>query len=288
MSIDIELVKKLREESGAGLGACQKALKEADNDYDKAYDILRKQGASKALSKSDRIASEGLCCIQYDETGYAVVKLNCETDFVAKNENFQNLILEITKVALRDKTISIEKLLESKSDDKTIKDLITENITKIGENLVIGSVDVYEKKDDENISYYVHNCVEGKKEIGRIVSIIVSRGEDNEESATLLKQINMHITAMSPIALSEDKIPSDVIERERAIYKEQVDKLNKPADIANKMIEGKMRKFYEESVLLKQIFVLDNKNNVANVIKNFNKEKNNNIEIVNFKRISIK
>ena len=287
---NLDLVKKLREESGAGVLACQKALKEANNDYDKAYDILRKQGASKALSKADRVATDGLCCCALSDDGkkIAIVKLHCETDFVAKNGKFQQLATKITESALKNKCQNVEDLLNSAVDNGTsVKDLIVNVIASVGENIVIGDVKVYNLKDGQKVTYYIHNKAEGSENLGRIVSVIISDGCDNEDSNLLLKQLNMHIAAMSPIALSEDRISDDIVAREKAIYEDQVSKLNKPADIANKMVEGKLRKFYEESVLMKQIFVFDNKTRIEDVLSSFNKNNNTKLTLVDFVRFSI-
>lgn len=284
---NLDLVKQLRNETGAGILACQKALKETNDNYEEAVDLLRKQGAAKAVSKADRVASEGLCCICKNDKGIAVVKLNCETDFVAKNEKFQNLISTITKIALDTQSASVDALLNQSIDGKTVRDLITHGIATIGENIVIGDVKLHIFNDGENATYYVHNKIDNNDNIGRIVSFTISKGGNNDAGSLLLKQINMHIAAMSPIALSEDKIPAEIIAREKAIYEEQVAQLNKPDDISAKMVEGKLRKFYEESVLLKQMFVLDNKNSVANVITNFNKENGENLELIAFERVAI-
>ena len=284
---NLDLVKKLREETGAGILACQKALKETNDNYDNAVDLLRKQGATKALSKADRVASEGLCGVSIDKSGFAIVKLNCETDFVAKNEKFQKLLTTITEIALKTKSANIEDLISQNVDNRQVKDLITDGIATIGENIVIGDVKTYSFKEGESAVCYIHNKADGCENLGRIVALSIASGNNDEKSATLLKQIDMHIAAMSPIAISEDKIPADVILREKTIYEEQVAQLNKPTEIATKMVEGKLRKFYEENVLLKQMFVLDNKNSVKNVIDTFNKENNANLKLLSFERIAI-
>ena len=287
---NLDLIKKLREESGAGILACQNALKEANNDYNKAYDILRKQGASKAISKLDRATAEGLCCIAENENGFSIVKLNCETDFVAKNEKFQSLAAKIANIALLNNITNVEELLQQHYEGKSVKDLITESIASIGENIVLSEVRTHRLNKDEVVSYYVHNKIDGSDKLGMIVSAIIATGcpKNSEPTMQLLKQINMHITAMSPIALSADQVDTAVINREKAIYEEQVSKLNKPANIAEKMIEGKLHKFFEEKVLLKQMFVLDNKNSVEDVLVNFNKNNNTQLKIISFDRVSIK
>ncbi len=287
MAGNLELVKKLREELGAGFLACQKALTEANGDYDKAYEILRAQGASKALSKSDRATSEGLVGVKMNDSGIAIVKLNCETDFVAKNEKFQELLDILLFEALDNQTTTIEELLTCNHNEKNLKDIITECIATIGENIVVGSVVYRDIANGQTASYYVHNKAEGKDNMGRIVSANIANDVINDDAKLLVKQINMHIAAMSPIALDESSISSEILEREKAIYQEQVSALNKPAEIAQKMVEGKMRKFYEESVLLNQMFILDNKNSVSNVIKEFNKKNNCELKLISFNRIAI-
>ena len=239
------------------------------------------------MSKADRVASDGLCGVCSTNDGISVVKLNCETDFVAKNAKFQQLLSIIANTALNAECNDVNALLTKTNNGKTIQELITEGIAAIGENIVLSDVKTYKLQSEQKVVYYVHNQVEGNNNLGRIVSLTISQGDDSDEGALLLKQINMHIAAMSPIALTEKDIPDDILNRERAIYQEQVQQLNKPSEIAAKMVEGKMRKFYEENVLLKQIFVLDNKNSVANVISDFNKKHNTSLELLTFCRFAI-
>ena len=287
MADNFELLKKLRLETGAGISSCQKALKETNKNYNEAVMLLRKRGAAKAMSKTDRIVSDGLCGIGINQDCVVVVKLCCETDFVARNEKFQNLLSDITNVALKIKESSIDELLQQSINGKSIKDLITECISTIGENIVLQNVKKITINSDERVSYYIHNKVKNYN-LGRIISLTVSKGCSNTESSSLLlNQINMHIAAMSPIALDSNSVPTDVIAKEKSIYEEQVSKLNKPKEIEEKMIAGKLKKFYEENVLLDQIFVIDNKTPIANVIANFNKENSENLELVSFFRISI-
>ena len=288
MAGNLELIKKLREASGAGISACQKALKECGDDYDKAFDFLRKQGISKASSKADRATSEGLCCVATNANGIAVVKLSCETDFVAKNEKFQALVNNLTQAALNGKISSVDGLLSADVNGQKGKDAIAEGIASIGENIVLSQVVYHDLASGQSAHFYVHNKVEGKDNMGTIVSAIVAAGCDSDDAKLLVKQVNMHIAAMSPLALSEESISADVIAREKAIYEEQVAQLNKPAEIAAKMVDGKLRKFFEESVLTKQAFILDNKSTVGEVLAKFNKDNGANLKIVSFDRVSIK
>ncbi len=278
---DLTLVKQLREMSGAGMMACKKALEECGDDIEKAFDFLRKSGALKAVSKADRATKEGFCCVVNNGNKVVIVKMNCETDFVAKNDKFTNLLEQSAKVALDEDIKSVEEL------SNRLKDNILEQIAVLGENITIGDVKVFELGNGESFSYYVHNKADGKDNIGKIVSLIIAKDNNNEASANLLKQINMHITAMSPVSLKEEDVGKDVIERELAVYREQVAQLNKPEDIAKKMVDGKLRKFFEENILLNQVFVIDNKTKIKDVIANFNKANGVNLEILSFCRMSV-
>ena len=285
--VDLNLLKKIREDTGVSFSMCKKALEETNNNYDEAVKFLRKEGQAKAISRSDRAVSEGLCCILKDKTAVSCIKVGCETDFVSRNENFQKLVSLIAETALKTKSKSVDELLQQKVSDKTIKEIIIENISSIGENIVLSDVKTYELNPEENVHYYVHNSISGNRNIGRIVSFTISKGSDSENASLLLNQINMHIAAMSPIALDEKSIPDSVVNNEKSIYEEQVSKLNKPKEIEAKMIEGKLKKFYEENVLLKQTFVIDNKSTVEEAILAFNKTNNSNIKLLSFTRFSI-
>ena len=278
---DLNLVKQLREMSGAGMMACKKALEECNNDIEKAFDFLRKSGALKAVSKADRITKEGFCCVASSGNKVAIVKMNCETDFVAKNDKFISLLEQATQTA-------INKTLKTADDlSAELKNTILEQIASLGENITIGDVKLIELNADETFSFYVHNKADSKDNIGKIVSLIVAKGNNNDASNNLLKQINMHITAMSPVSLREEDVSKDIVDRELAVYQEQVAQLNKPADIAKKMVDGKLRKFFEENTLLNQVFVIDNKTKIKDVLANFNKENGTNLDILSFYRISV-
>ena len=282
---DFNLVKKLREQTGVGILACQKALKDANDNYDEALDLLRKQGIAKAVSKADRVTSEGLCCLAHDDKFVVVIKLCCETDFVSKNEKFQEIINKIANIALKTRSRTLDELMKQSVDGVSVNDLIVSSIASIGENIVLSDVVAYDVNDDERAVFYIHNKVNDN--CGSIICFTISKGCD-DSADLLLKQINMHIAAMSPVALNDNQIPEDILVKERAIYEEQVASLNKPSEIAKKMVDGKMRKFFEENVLLRQTFVIDNKNSIADVIADFNKENGKNLTLVGFKRVSIK
>ena len=287
MASDFETVKKLREATGAGIMACQKAVQEANGDYEKAFDILRKKGIAKAGSKADRDAKDGLCGYLLSGKEIAILKVACETDFVARTEKFQNLVETLLKAVIDIKTNDIEALLNANYNGQVIKDFLAENIGIIGENIVIKSAVYVSLKDSENATFYVHNKAEGKDNIGRIVVCTIADCDNAEQASGLLKNINLHIASTAPVALNESSISQDVFEREKEIYKEQIDKLNKPADIANKMLDGKIRKFYEDNVLLKQAYVFDNNIKIEDMIKQYNKENSCELKLVEFYRLAI-
>ena len=288
MADNIDVIKKLRESSGAGLMACKKALEETNGDYDLAFDLLRKKGIIKAKDKCNRDALEGLCCIASNENSFSVVKLNCETDFVARNEKFQDLITKITNIALKNKARNADELLEIEDGGAKVKDIIAENISCIGENVILSEVITRDVLNGQIFANYVHNKVQGRNDLGSIISVAVANGENNEKTKELLEQISVHIVAMSPISIDEKSFPEEVLNKEREIYQSQVSQLNKPENVSQKIVEGKLKNFLSEKVLLKQVFFTDEEKKVEDIINDFNKENNSNLEIVFFDRISIK
>jgi len=242
---DISQIKKLRDLTGAGMMDCQKALTEAGDDMDKAVEVLRKKGEKMAGKKADRVANEGVISIQGDNQKLAVMGLNCETDFVARNEDFIKSADEFANKLLETGKEGFESWAEAK-----IKD---ELIVKIGENLKLAIFDIVEA---EVIGYYLHS---NKK-----VATVVSLSKGNEEVA---KEIAMHATAMNPQYLKPEDVPADVLEKEKEIYKEQLAKEGKPADIMEKILEGKVNKFYQEVCLVKQAFVKDDKKSIEKLLE---------------------
>lgn len=245
---DIFQIKKLRDLTGAGMMDCQKALIEANDDMDKAVEVLRKKGEKMAGKKADRVANEGVIAVAGDNQKLGIIGLNCETDFVARNEDFIKSAGEFSQKLLEIGKEEFESWAEAK-----IKD---ELIVKIGENLKLAIFDIIEA---EVVGYYLHS----NKKIATVVSL--SKG--NEEIA---KEIAMHITAMDPKYLKPEDVPTEILEKEKEIYQEQLKTEGKPADIIEKILEGKVNKFYQEVCLVKQSFVKDDKKSIEKLLEENN------------------
>lgn len=263
--ITASMVKELRETTGAGMMDCKAALKETDGDMEAAIDWLRTKGLAKAAKKAGRVAAEGLVGIQTSGNEGAVVEVNSETDFVARNDQFQKLVKDVAETALKEGADDLgSKNYPGK--DKSIDETITELVGTIGENM---SYRRGAKLSVENgaVAGYIHNAtVAGLGKIGVLVAL-ESTG-DAEKLEALGKQIAMHIAAINPLAATVEELDPEVIEREKTILTEQARESGKPDEIIAKMIEGRIRKFYEEVVLVKQTFVIDGENTVEKAIKN--------------------
>ena len=255
--ITASLVKELREISGAGMMDCKKALEEASGDIEGAIDVLKTKGLSKASKKAGRVAAEGLIAIAVSEDGKtgAAVELNAETDFVARNEMFQATARRIAQTALAVGG-DVEALRAAKTEGgQSVDELVTDLIAKVGENMVLRRF-VRLSVDQGAIGAYVHSAV--APDLGRIGVLVAMEGAGDQ--ATLKdvgRKIGMHAAAMSPLSLSTDDLSPATIERERAIFAEQAAQSGKPPNVVEKMVEGRIRKFYEEVVLLKQSFVMN-------------------------------
>ena len=246
MTVSAAMVKKLRDSSGAGMMDAKKALVESKGDMETAIDWLRTKGLAKAAKKSERTAAEGLVCLALSGNIGVAVEVNSETDFVAKNSEFQEMVSEITSVALS--CDSVAELNISKINNTPIEQLVSEKISKIGENL---SVRRLEKIKGSNISMYIHNSVtENMGKIGVIISL-------SKNDPLLGKQIAMHVAATNPASLSEDDLSLELIEREKLILTEQARESGKPENIIENMIKGRMKKYFEEVTLLNQKFVMN-------------------------------
>ena len=253
--ISAGIVKDLREKTGAGMMECKKALTDAGGDFEKAIDILRQKGLASAAKKASRSASQGLISsfIQADKIG-VMAEINCETDFVAKTDDFQSLIKDVMEqiASAQPAAVSVEDLLEQifvNDPEKKIKikDLVTAKVAKLGENIVIRRFIRYQA-DNGLVGAYIH-----MDKIGVMVASESSATAD--ELRPLIKDVAMHITAANPSYISRDQVPQDIIDREKAIYRAQI--TGKPAEITEKIVEGKLEKYYSEVCLLEQIFVKD-------------------------------
>ena len=274
MKITASDVNKLRKQTGAGMMDCKKALEEADGDFNKAVEVLRKQGQKVAAKRSDREASEGvvLAGATPDQKFGALVMLNCETDFVAKNDDFVALASKILDIALNEKPSSRDELMKAKfNDELTIEEKITEQTGVIGEKLELGS---YETIEGETVVAYIHPG-------NRLASLVgMNKEGDLQEVA---RDVAMQVAAMAPISLDSDGVPQDVIDNELAIGKDQAIQEGKPEDLAEKIAHGRLKKFYKESTLLNQAFIKDNKVS----IKDFLDKTQSGLTVTNFKRVSL-
>ena len=246
-------VKDLREKTGCGMMDCKKALTEADGDMDKAIEILREKGMAKAVKKSGRIAAEGLVDIVVEGSVGAIVEVNSETDFVAKNDEFVNMVKDFAKQVIKENPADVDALLASTIDGSTVKDILTEKIAKIGENMNVRRFARFEG----NVVDYIH--MGGK--IG--VMVKVEADLSNAQAVTAAKDAAMQIAAMNPLYMDKSVVPAEDVEKEKNIIlaqiKEDPKMAGKPENILEKMVEGKINKFFEENCLLQQKFVKDDK-----------------------------
>lgn len=264
MNISASMVKELREKTGAGMMDCKKALVETNGDMEKAIDYLREKGISNAAKKAERIAAEGLSNIYIKGNDAVVVELNSETDFVAKNAEFKELLDKIGNTILENNVTSMEEALNTKCGDETINDLIVNATAKIGEKISLRRFEKVTKTDSQVFGSYLHMG-------GKISSLTIIEG-GNEEVA---RDVAMQAAAMRPQYINIESVPAEDLEREKAVIKEQVINEGKKPEFADKIVEGRIRKFYEETVLEEQAFIKDSgltvkaylENNKATLVK---------------------
>ena len=255
--ITAQLVNELRTKTGAGMMDCKKALVETEGDIEKAIDYLREKGIAKAAKKADRIAAEGVSKVFTDGNKALILELNCETDFVSSNEKFGELVDEVGEALIKSDAKTLEEALEVKAGEGTINDLIIAKTATIGEKLSLRRITVLEKGDDEVFGSYVHMG-------GKIAALTLLKGA-NEEVA---KDVAMQAAAMRAEYVKEDDVPEDRIEREKKVFKEQAMEEGKPADIAEKMVMGRLKKFFKEICLVDQEFIKDSSMNIKTYVKN--------------------
>jgi len=259
------IVKELRERSGAGMMDCKKALAETNGDLEAAVDLLRAKGLAAAQKKSSRTAAEGLVAIAVSGTRGVAVEVNSETDFVAKNDQFQDFVRKVTDVALATGGDDVEALKAAAyPDGGTVAEKLTASIATIGENQSIRRVKTVTVAEGAVVSY-MHNAV--APNLGKIGVLVALEGNAPVDAIEALgKQIGMHIAAAFPLALDESGLDADMIARERAIARDKAAESGKPAEIVEKMVDGAMKKFAKENALLSQLFVIDNKTAIADVV----------------------
>ena len=286
MTITAQQVKALREKTGVGMMDCKKALAETDGDMEAAVDWLRSKGLSKAAKKADRVAAEGLIGAAADGNRAALVEINSETDFVARNDVFQNLVSVVTREALHaDGDATALAARQYPGTGRTISDEITETIATIGEKMTLRRTAALSVENGV-VATYIHNQVApGLGKLGVLVAL--SSTGDTAVVTDLGRKIAMHVAAVNPLAMDETDLPAEAVERERAVYAEQARASGKPENIIEKMVEGRMRKFYEEVVLLKQSFVVDPDKTVDQAIKDAEAEAGAPIQLTGFVRYAL-
>jgi elongation factor Ts len=281
MSVSASLVKDLREKTGAGMMDCKKALEESNGDIEAAVDWLRKKGLSAAAKKSGRVAAEGLVAVAVKGNEAAVIELNSETDFVSRNDQFQQLARTVAETAVTKKGDFEATKNAMLPSGKSVADEIVNAMATIGENMNFRRSS-YVSVSKGYIASYVHSAVQpGLGKIGVLVALETEASGAKVEE--LGKQIAMHVAAAKPEALTRDQVDASKLTRERDVLKEQAIASGKPADIAEKMVEGRIRKYYEEVVLLEQLFVMDGKTKISDVVAAAAKEAGKPINVVDYK-----
>ena len=279
---DIEKVKKLREATGAGFKDCNLAIKESRGDLDKAVEILRIKGISKASKKMSREAKEGVVAISGDNKKTSIIEVNCETDFVAKNENFINFVKELSELN-NEKNSNIEQLNNSlMQNGKSVNDNLVALIAKIGEKITIGKTKTISNNSSTNYQY-LHTVV--KDNLAKLAVVVSLETKDESDTVKNFgKQLSMHIAASNPLALDSSLIDKDILDKEQELVNEELKNSGKPEDIAKKISIGKMNKFKEENSLLTQDWVMEPKKKVKDIIKELSI---NDLKIREFSRIKI-
>jgi len=262
---DIEKIKKLREATGAGFKDCNLAIKESNGNIEKANEILRVKGISKASKKMSRDAKEGVIAISGNESKTSIIEVNCETDFVAKNEDFTNFVKELSELN-NEKSSNVNELKNSKmKNGETVENNIIALIAKIGEKITIGKTKTVENTGTIN-NHYLHTVV--KDNIAKLAVVVSLETKNNSDIVkTFGKQLSMHIAASNPLALESNLIDQSIIDKEQELVKEELKNSGKSEDIAKKISLGKMNKFKEENALLSQAWVMEPKKKVHDIIK---------------------
>jgi elongation factor Ts len=280
MSVTAALVKELREKSGAGMMDCKKALNETNGDMDSAIDWLRTKGLAAAAKKSGRVASEGLVAISVSGTLGALVELNSETDFVSRNEEFQIFAKTLSSLALTASDLEALKAMDYPDTGRTVEEELTQKIATIGENMSLRRMEKVSVETGAVVPYIHNATADGLGRIGVLVGLTSSA--DSAVLSGLGKQIAMHIAATTPASISVDDLDPEMVARERDVLIEQAKASGKPQEIAEKMVEGRLRKYYEEVVLLEQTFVIDGENKVGHVIEAAAKDTSAEIKLTQF------
>ena len=279
---EIEKIKKLRQSTGAGFKDCNAALKESNGDLEKAAEILRVKGIAKASKKMSRDAKEGVIAISGDTKKTSLIEINCETDFVAKNNDFINFVQELSLINNQCSS-DLEKLNNSKmKNEKSVKENLVALIAKIGEKITIGRIKTIENNNSQNFTYQHSVIKDNISKLGVVVSLEVS--EKNEIIDTFGKQLSMHVAASNPLALNSDQINEEILLKEQELIAEELKNSGKPVEIAKKISLGKINKFKEENSLMTQDWVMEPKKKVKDILSEINIP---NLKIREFVRIKI-
>lgn len=290
MSITASQVKDLREKTGVGMMDCKKALTETDGDMEKAIDYLRKKGIAKAAKRADRASKAGLISLVTSEDGKSIsmLELNCETDFVAKNDDFNMMSENLVKQVAATKYDSMESLLSSTyiaDESKTVSDMMADAVAKIGESLKIGRFRTETAGDTEYLTHYIHT--------GASIGVVVKFAAENSatfekaEFGELAHDIAMHVAAAGPEYLDEAAVPSEIVEKEKEIYKAEALESGKPEQILDKIATGKLGKFFKDNCLVKQDFVKDPDISIEGLVEKASKELGDKLEIKTFIRMKV-
>ncbi|WDC84014.1 translation elongation factor Ts [Caloramator sp. mosi_1] len=281
MQITAKMVSELRERTGAGMMDCKKALVQAEGDMEKAIEILREKGLAAAAKKAGRVAAEGVVETYITEDGKvgAVVEVNCETDFVGKNEDFVNLAKNLAKQAAYSTANTVEEILEEKyiaDENMTVKEAITALIAKLGENMTFRR---FERFNVENgvIMDYIHGG-------GRIAVMVQVEGATNEVAKEVAKELALQIAAANPLYLVKEDVPQEVIEKEREIYRQQALNEGKPEKVVEKMVEGRLQKYFKEVCLIEQLWIRDQDKTIRKFVEEKSKEANAELTVKKFVR----
>ena len=285
MSVTAALVKELREKSGAGMMDCKKALAETDGDMEAAIDWLRTKGLATAAKKSGRVASEGLVAFAVDGTKGAVIELNAETDFVARNTEFQEFASTLAGLALAAGDLDALTAADYPDTGRNVAEELTQKIATSGENMSLRRMAAVSVGSGAVVSYMHNATAAGLGRIGVLVALESSAGADVLEP--LGKQIAMHIAATAPASLSVDDLDKDMVQRERDVLIEQAKASGKPQEIAEKMVEGRMKKYYKEVVLLEQVSVIDGETQISDVVAKAGKDAGAEIALTGFVRFNL-
>lgn len=289
MTISADMIKTLRQSSGAGIMECKEALKETDGDMDAALEFLRKKGSSKAAKKADRSTKEGAVGGVADGSVGAIVEVKCETDFVARNDKFQELTKSLAgHVAKSPEAADDEAFLaQAWADDpsKTVNDVITASIHELGENIVVGRREKVTLDGDGGFGLYIH----GVGGLGALVEVACGSAEvaGTEKFSELCRDLAMHVVASHPLSVSVNDLPQEVVAKEREIFEAQTRESGKPENIIPKIVEGRLKKYYTEACLLEQPFVKDPDRSVKKLLEDAGKEIGSTVEVKRFVRYQL-